>query len=223
MILGYNNAVNPNSAVVAVDNSQMGAVYKGLEIVKNCCCGGCCGELFLFATDFRNGRIDVFDSQFNYLNSITVYNIPPGYAPFNVRKLDCLIYVTYAKQLPPDNQDDDPGPGRGFVDVFTETGLHVKRLISQGQLNSPWGLAIAPETFGQFAGALLVGNFGDGLINAYDRCTGDFLGSLTHPDGTLIKIPGLWSLDFDCYGHLYFTSGPNNETGGLVGNISWVP
>jgi uncharacterized protein (TIGR03118 family) len=131
-----------------------------------------------------------------------------------------LLYVTYALQRPPLNQDDDPGPGHGFVNIFDTSGDLIMRLISQGNLNSPWGLAIAPSTFGQFSGALLVGNFGDGTINAYDPNTGAFLGQLLDGVGNPIVIHGLWSLEFNSHGVLYFTAGPLGETYGLAGTIT---
>ncbi len=213
-ILGFNSLVDPNNAVIAVDNSSSGAIYKGLEVGEVCC-----GSISLFATDFHNGKVDVFGGDFQLKRSIKDPIIPPGYAPFNVLNIHNLIYVTYAKQLPPENKDDDPGLGHGYVDVFSQGGTFIQRLISEGNLNSPWGLALAPASFGEFAGALLVGNFGDGLINAYDLDTGAFLGQVSDSVGNPIQIPGLWSLEFDSSGALYFTSGPNDESDGLVGTI----
>lgn len=213
-ILGFNALVDPSNAVIAVDNFASGAVYKGPEIGQVCC-----GDISLFATDFHNGKIDAFGGDFQLKRSIKDPTIPSGYAPFNVHNINHLPYVTYAKQLPPANMDDDPGPGNGYVDVFTQGGTFIQRLISQGNLNSPWGLTVAPASFGKFAGALPVGNFGDGLINAYDVDTGTFLGQLSDSVGNPIQIPGLWSLEFAPDDTLYFTSGPNGESDGLVGMI----
>ncbi|MDP1608786.1 MAG: TIGR03118 family protein [Chlamydiales bacterium] len=217
-ILGFNSTVDPLNAVVAADASSSGAVYKGLDFVKHRC-----GAQSLWVADFHNAVIDIYGGSFNYVKSIRDYWIPDGFAPFNIRFLNNWVYVAYAKQLPPANHDDDPGVGNGYVDVFSPCGSLIKRLISGGNLNSPWGLAIAPNTFGDFSGALLVGNFGDGFINAYDSQTGVFLGELTDPSGNPIQIDGLWALVFDSNGTLYFSSGPNGETNGLVGTITLVP
>lgn len=214
-ILGFNSTVCPTDAVVAVDNSMSGAVYKGLEIAKTCC-----QTIFLFATDFHNNRIDIYNQAFVSQGLMKDYTIPAGYAPFNIRNLNDLLYVTYAKQKGPENVDDDPGVGNGFVDVFHPSGSLFKRLVSNGNLNSPWGLALAPSNFGEFSNALLVGNFGDGLINAYDPDTGAFLGQLTDAMGNPLVINGLWDLEFSANGTLYFTSGPNDEMNGLVGTIT---
>jgi uncharacterized protein (TIGR03118 family) len=216
-LLGFNKGVDPLRAVIAVDNSASAAVYKGLEIGR-----GCRGESFLFATDFHNAQIDVFDRYFQFVNSIMARDIPAGFAPFNIRNIDGLLYVTYAKQ-DAQKHDDEPGLGNGYIDVFSMDGTHIKRLISKGKLNSPWGLAVAPDAFGEFRGALLVGNFGDGFIHAYDLSNGSFLGTLKDKNGNPIHIDGLWSLMFDSKGDLYFTAGPNKEKNGLVGVISVVP
>ncbi len=224
-ILGFSLAINPNTAVVVVDRSASNSVYKGLAL------GKIFGRQFLYATDFHNGRIDGFDASFHYLGSFTDHKIPAGFAPFNIRNIGGLLYVTFAKQLGPDNHDDQAGLGNGFVDIFTPEGFLVRRLIEHGKLNSPWGLALAPGNFGQFSHALLVGNFGDGLINAYDPFTGRFLGSLASAGNKPIVIPGLWALDFapgdgdgdfdrdDSPAALYFTSGPGGESHGLAGAI----
>lgn len=218
-LLAYNRYVNFDNAIVVADRSSDGAVYKGLEIAK------VEGNYFLYAPDFHNARIDVFNHEFDFVKSFTDPTIPAGYAPFNVRKLNDKLYVTYAKQLPPGNTDDDPGVGHGYVDIFTLKGVFVKRLISEGNLNSPWGLAIAPKNFGDFSGALLVGNFGDGFINAYNKKTGSFLGQLYDSTAAPIQIPGLWGLmvnDSRPYRpQLFFTSGPDGETDGLLGTILW--
>jgi len=214
-VLGFNNSVDPLNAIIAVDNSATGAVYKGLDFGTNCC-----ANPQLFVTDFHNAKVDVFDGQFDLVLMLKDFTLPVGYAPFNIKLINNLIYVTYAKQKSPLNHDDDPGPGNGFVNVFNRSGSLITRLISNGNLNSPWGLALAPATFGQFSGSLLVGNFGDGKINAYDPYTGAFHGQLQDALGNPIIIDGLWSLEFNSAGTLYFTSGPNGETNGLVGTIT---
>ncbi len=219
-ILAWSPFLNSNTAVVVVDRSGVGAVYKGLAKVE------VDHEHFLFATDFHNGQIDMFDSNFNLIKSFTDPTIPAGFAPFNVVYLDDKLYITFAKQLSPQNHDDQAGPGNGFVDVFTETGYFIKRLISNGALNSPWGVTIAPHHFGAFSKALLVGNFGDGHINAFDRRSGAFLGTLNDTSGNPIFIDGLWAIAFDkCDPRhedkhtLFFSSGPNGESNGLLGSI----
>lgn len=216
-ILAYNKHVDRLNALVVIDRSSTGAVYKGLEIAK------VNGKYFLYATDFYNAKIDVFNHNFEYVKSFTDTTIPTGYAPFNIRKLNGKLYVTYAKQLPPSNTDDDPGAGHGYVDIFSLKGHFISRLISDGNLNSPWGLEIAPDNFGDFSGALLVGNFGDGFINAYDKNTGSFLGQLFDETLAPIQIPGLWGLNVnDSHPdrpQLFFTAGPADETDGLLGTI----
>ena len=218
-ILGFNFATDPHNAIVVADRSSFGAVYKGLATASSCCCR----PPLLFAPDFHNGRVDIFTSAWQYQGFFKDNSIPAGFAPFNVVNLGGKLYVSYAKQLPPANHDDDPGVGNGFIDIFNASGLLIKRLVSNGNLNSPWGMALAPATFGQFAGALLVGNFGDGFINAYDPNTGAFLGTLLDASNNPLFIDGLWSLVFDSHGILYFSSGPDQETKGLVGTITIAP
>ena len=151
--------------------------------------------------------------------------LPIEYSPFGIRAIDGQVFVTYAKLKHPEDKDDDAGPGHGFIDVFHPDGAFVKRLVTHGALNSPWGLALAPANFGQFSGALLVGNFGDGTIHAYDRDTGAFLGALGDGSGHPLAIDGLWGLEFAPNAHadqaprLYFTAGPGGEGHGLLGVI----
>ena len=225
-ILGFSLAVNFNTAVVEVDDSASGAVYKGLTIAR------IFGREFLYATDFHNNKIKVYNSSFNFVGSFTDPFVDKGYAPFNIRNIGGFLFVTFAKQKP-GAMDDQAGAGNGFVDIFLPNGILIKRLVSHGNLNSPWGLTYVPFTFGKLGGSLLVGNFGDGKINAYDPITGRFQGTVSSPSGTPIVIPGLWSLKFtpnidsngddDCdnplNGNLYFTAGPNNESDGLLGLI----
>src|SRR5262249_34043892 len=145
-----------------------GAIYDGLAI------GDAGGAHFLYAADFHNGKIDVIDGQFNQValgtngfGTFTDPNLPAGFAPFNVQNLGGKLFVTYAKQNAAAT-GDVAGPGNGFVDVFDTSGNLLQRLVSGGALNSPWGLALAPANFGDFSNDLLVGNFGDGTINAYN-------------------------------------------------------
>jgi uncharacterized protein (TIGR03118 family) len=217
-IVAFNKGVNTSSAVGVIDRSAVGAVYKGLALGYV----GHDAHQSIFAADFHNGNIDVFDHNFNYVTSFTDATVPAGYAPFNVQNFGGWLYVAYAVQDAA-KHDDVAGLGNGIVDVFDTSGNLVNRLVSNGALNAPWGLAIAPDNFGRFSGALLVGNFGDGLINAYDPKDGTFLGNLTDDLNNSIAIDGLWSLKFGDYdfhhAKLYFTSGPNGEADGLVGVI----
>ncbi|RZF24352.1 TIGR03118 family protein [Paraburkholderia sp. UYCP14C] len=232
-ISAWAGGVNPaNNAVIAVDNSAnpsaaSGAVYKGLVFGVNAQGG------FLFATNFRSGRIDVFgpngsDGLFTPATTDGGFadpNIPAGYAPFGIANIDGDLFVTYAKQ---DKQkhDDDAGRGRGFVDVFDTDGHLLRRFASRGTLDSPWGIARASFAFGRFSGKILIGNFGDGRINVFDN-DGTFVDQLENEFGNPLAIDGLWTLTLGG-GHnsspdtLYFSAGPNKETNGLFGIIAPV-
>jgi uncharacterized protein (TIGR03118 family) len=209
----------PDAAVLAVDNSP-GAVYKGLVFGVNA------NGVFLFATNFRAGTVDVFDHNYQPVTTDGGFNdpsIPAGYAPFGIQNIDGSLFVTYAKQNAA-KHDDVAGPGRGFVDVFDTDGHLLQRFASRGVLNSPWGVARASFAFGQFSGDILVGNFGNGKINAFDS-NGNFLGTLRDNNGNQLKIDGLWTLTLgggknSSSDTLYFTAGPNGETNGLFGTIS---
>ena len=171
-ISGWNPNVDPTSSVIAVPSN--GGVYKGLAIGSND------DGTFLFAADFHNGTVDVFDQNFKLVKSFTDKHLPQGYAPFNVQVLDGHLFVTFALQ-DADKQDDVAGTGHGFVDEFDLKGHLLDRVASRGPLDSPWGLAIAPSGFGEFAGDLLVGNFGDGTINAFDLKHDHFEGKFSMP------------------------------------------
>jgi uncharacterized protein (TIGR03118 family) len=264
-IVGWNPNVNPTGfapanagtyGIIAVDNSgnnftnpnpaqQTGAVYKGLSIASSATPGtpifasDANTTTVLYAANFRSGKIEVYDTNFNPVTlpagAFTDPNLPAGYAPFNVQVLNDKVYVTYALQ-DADKHDDVAGPGHGFVDVFNLDGTPGlpggnMRLISGGVLNSPWGLAIAPQGFAGLSApngdpVLLVGNFGNGFINAFDASTGQFLGNLKNPDGEPIQISGLWALKFGNGGSggatntLYFTAGLFGERYGLFGSLS---
>jgi uncharacterized protein (TIGR03118 family) len=204
------------SARVVADRSSDTAVYKGLAQTDS-------GTVhLLFATDFKHNAVDVFDSTFQFVRSFTDPAIPAGYAPFGIQASGGKLYVTFAKQLGPDSEDDDPGSGHGYVDVFNPDGTVAKRLVSGGALNSPWGVALAGPTFGALSGDLLVGNFGDGHINAYDPTTGQFIESLSDSTGAPLVILGLWGITFGptpTSPTLFFTAGPGGETHGLLGTI----
>jgi uncharacterized protein (TIGR03118 family) len=223
-ISGWNPKVNPASSVLAVDNSQggAGAVYKGLAIAQTE------DGTFLYAANFRNGTVDVFNDHFKQVDSFTDPKVPAGFAPFNVQVLDGHLFVTFALQNDA-KHDDVAGPGNGFVDEFDLEGHLLHRVASGGVLNSPWGLAIAPPGFGEFANDLLVGNFGDGTINVFDPKNDHFLGKLEGANGAPITIGDLWAL-VPGTGNagtdpnkIYFTAGVQNEAHGLFGSLSAIP
>lgn len=220
-ISGWAPTVDPSSSVLAVDNSQggNGAVYKGLAI------GTTDQGTFLYAANFRSGTVDVFDSSFKQVNSFTDPNLPAGYAPFNVQVLDNKLYVTFAEQDAA-KHDDVAGPGHGFVDAFDLNGNMLDRVASRGVLNSPWGLDIAPKAFGQFSGDLLVGNFGDGTIDAFNPKNDHFVGQLLGSDGNPLQIQDLWALSNGTGSQgtnpsaVYFTAGGQDEQHGLFGSLT---
>ena len=212
-IEGWAPSVDLHNAVVAVDESSQGSIFKGLTLGQNTA-----GQTFLYAADFGHGVVKMYDTHYTLMGSFTDPNLPAGYSPFNVQNLNGLIYVTFAKSS--GGVDEVDGQGLGIVDVFSGDGVLVRRVAQHGQLNAPWGLAIAPASFGKFAGALLVGNFGDGTINAYDPVTGHFLGTLRGADDKPLFIDGLWALRTGANGTITFSSGPEDESHGLVGSIS---
>ena len=209
--------------VTAGHSSAPGAIYKGLAIAVTP------DGPRLYATDFHNGRVDVWDGSWNLVTSaaFTDPTLPAGYAPFGIQRSGDTIFVTYAKQ-DAEAADELHGQGLGFVDAYDTAGNLLGRVAQHGQLNAPWGLAMAPASFGRFAGDLLVGNFGDGEINAYAELpNGHFehRGELRGTDGKPIAIDGLWALEFGNDGgagpstRLFFTAGPNDELDGLFGSI----
>jgi uncharacterized protein (TIGR03118 family) len=249
-IVGWNPGVNPQGfvkanagtyGIIAKDNSASGAVYKGLTIAagtggSTLISGDPNSKALLYAANFSAGTIDVFDPDFSAAKTapgaFTDGSLPKGYAPFNVQVLGTKLYVTYAKQ-DDTKHDEVDGRGLGFVDSYNLDGTGVQRLVSRGDLNAPWGLAIAPTSsatsnFGSLAGALLVGNFGDGRIHAYNATTGAPLGTLKDPDGEPIQIPGLWALQVGNGGNggdsgtVYFTAGLDHENHGLFGSLAGV-
>ena len=220
-ITGWSPAVDGANAQVAVDHSTDGAVFKGLAK------GDMGGHTFLFATDFHNGRVDVFNDSFveqHWAGAFTDRRIPKGFAPFGIQNLNGNIYVTFAKQ-DADAHDDVAGRGNGFVDEFDTSGQLIGRLKHGKYFSSPWGMAMAPADWGQFGGDVLVGQFGSGQIAAFDS-HGKFDGLLRTQDGKPLKIDGLWALTFGNGAKnadpekLYFTAGTNDEADGLFGNLS---
>ncbi|HEX4138264.1 MAG TPA: TIGR03118 family protein [Bryobacteraceae bacterium] len=232
VISGWNSSVDATHAHILFDNSKSGAVYKG------CALGGTSTAPLLFAANFNSGNVDVYDGGFTPVVNAKAFvdaAIPAGFAPFNVQNMGGALFVTYAKQDAM-KHDDVAGLGNGFVAMFDQSGNLLGNLIAQGSLNSPWGMAIAPATFGPFGGSLLVGNFGDGKINAFNAATGKLNGALSDLKGNPIVEQGLWSLNFGGAarnadpGALYFTAGPgggpNNdpvESHGLLGSIQSSP
>jgi uncharacterized protein (TIGR03118 family) len=229
-ISGWNPSVDLTHAILAVDRSTVGAgaVYKGLAIASNA------SGTFIYATNFRFGTVEMFDSSFNLVGSFTDPKLASTcplpnqcYAPFGIQTINGNLYVTFALQDAA-HHDDVSGPAHGFVDVFDTNGNLIRTLVSHGRLNSPWGLALAPADFGRFSNDLLVGNFGDGRINAINPNNGAFLGQLSEQAGNPITIDDLWGLAFGNdasagkHNELFFTAGINDEADGLFGKITSV-
>jgi uncharacterized protein (TIGR03118 family) len=207
------------NALVAFDNSANGAVYKGLAMVNNS------GGNFLLLANFRSGKIDVLDRNFQLTSlsgSFTDPNLPAGFAPHGVHNINGQIYVAYAMQDSA-KHDPTPGAGSGVVNIFDSNGNFVQRFASNGTLNAPWGVVETPASFGQFSNDIFVGNFGDGKINVFDS-TGKFLGQLTDSGNNVIINAGLWDMVFGAGGTgdtntLYFTAGGANQTSGLFATL----
>ena len=215
------NGTNPSTVTEVGRNNGANAVYKGLAIAKSSV------GTTLYATNFRSGRVEAYDGTFTPVELpgglFVDPKLPAGYGPFGIAVIMGKLYVSFAKQ-DATLHDDVAGPGNGFVDVFGRNGKFIRRLITRGALNSPWGMALAPASFGQFAGDLLVGNFGDGHINVYNPTTGQRLGQLRDSNGQPIVIDGLWGLMFgngNAAGNnqLLFSAGPDGESHGLLGKI----
>jgi uncharacterized protein (TIGR03118 family) len=223
-VLGWNPAVNGGVATLGADRSDVDAIYKGLAISST--------EDTLYAADFHNARVDVFDSSFHLVMRPGAFvdpKLPGGYAPFGIANLGGRIFVSYAKQ-DADQEDEVAGQGLGFVDMYDQAGTFLQRVVNHGQLNAPWGLAMAPAGFGPFGGDLLVGNFGDGRINAYaPQASGTYerVDALRGDDNKPIEIDGLWAIVFGKgalvnngpVDTLFFTAGPDDESHGLFGTI----
>jgi uncharacterized protein (TIGR03118 family) len=227
-IEGWNPNVDVHNAIVAFKSNddgghhgggddglarkkkEDGAHYTGLawDSVSN----------HLFATDLVGNSIDIFDNTFTKIGSFTDPNLPRGYAPFNIAVLNGKLYVTFAK-VKKGGDDATEGKGLGYVDVFTTAGVFQNTLVANGPLNAPWGLVIAPSNFGTFAGSLLVGNFGEGHINAFNPDTGALVGTLSTGSKS-IQIEGLWQLDDTLNGSVTFSAGLSGEKHGLVGRIT---
>ena len=229
-ISGWNPTLNRASAVIMVDHSQVpnaenGAVFEGATISE------AAGAQYLYVTNFRAGRVEVYDSSFHQIRLPDGFfdddHIPWGFAPFNIQAIGKNIYVTYAKQDAA-KHDDVAGAGLGFVDVFSPYGKLLARLEHGRWLNAPWGVVLAPSEFGELSHSILVGNFGSGWISAFNPVTGKFEGFVKNPDDSILTIDGLWGLNFGNGGTagplntLYFTAVPNGENDGLFGTLTPV-
>jgi len=218
-ITGWSPSVNGTNAIIAVNNGKEGAVYKGLAIATK-------GKhQYLYATNFNSGEVEMYDHKFNLLKTFTDTTLPAGYAPYNVQNLGGTLYVTFAKQNK-QKHDSVSCAGCGYVDTFSLMGTFERRVVSGGPLNAPWGLDIAPTGFGSFSGDLLVGNFGDGWINAFDPKKGAYKGPLKDTNGSPFAIQDLWGLITGNGGQggatdaVYFTAGLAGEAHGLFGSLT---
>ncbi|WP_322103316.1 TIGR03118 family protein [Paraburkholderia sp. J41] len=223
-IAAWSPKVLPTQAVNAFDDGAGGAVYKGLAIGANA------GANLLYAADFHNRKVDVFDKSFNKIQLAGKFvdpALPAGMSPFGIAAIGNQVYVTYAL-LGPDGRTQVNGAGNGVVDAFDTAGNFVRRIATAATLNSPWGLAMAPSNFGAASNDLLVGNFGDGTIDAFDPNTGKFAGALTNTDGTPFKQAGLWGIGFgngfsnQPLNTLFYAAGPTPTTG-VYGRIDVTP
>lgn len=212
IIAGWNPHVDATQAIVALDNSSRGAIYKGAALAKDAA-----GHAFLYVADFHNSVVTIYDEDFGFVRSFTDPTLPADFGPFNVALVDGKIYVAFAMQ-DANKEDEIAGAGFGYVSVFDTAGNFIERFASEGALNAPWAIVRAPTGFGEFGGAILVGNFGDGWINVFKPSTGELLGPLRTPAGQPIAIDGLWGLAFRS-GTLWFAAGPNLEENGLVGTL----
>ena len=205
-----------NFATLLVDRSSTGAVYKGIAIVTNT------SGNFIYATDFHNNSVDVFNGSLNQSNHFTDPGAPSGFGPFGIQNINDTIYVTYARQKM-GAHDDSSGAAMGYVTRFTPSGTLIGRFTQGGTLNSPWGIAASGSGFGNASNAILIGNFGDGTITAFDH-SGNSLGQLRNSSGSTLSIAGLWAIAFNPVAgfdktKLYFTAGPFDEVNGLFGYI----
>ena len=239
-ISGWNGGT---AAVLVVDNnkngSPNGAVYKGMTTAE------INGKRFLYVTNFRAGRVEVYDASFRRVPLLpeafdsgrdgdndgddggSGQRIPNGYAPFNIQNIGGSLFVTYAKQ-DAERHDDVAGDGNGFVEIFTAAGRHVGHLEHGPWLNSPWGVVWTPRDFGLFSNTILVGNFGSGWVAAFNGFTYKFIGFMKATDNSILTIDGLWSLTFGNGASagpsttLFFSAGPDHESHGLFGTLTAV-
>ncbi|MFM0730560.1 TIGR03118 family protein [Paraburkholderia sediminicola] len=220
-ITAWAPAVGPTNSFVMYDDGTGGAVYKGLALAEMN------GSNFLYATDFHNNKIDVFNTNFTKVampGAFTDPAIPAGFAPFGIQAIGSNLFVTYAMQDAV-KHDDVAGAGLGMVDVYDTVGNLKQRFATGGSLNAPWGIAQAPGNFGSMSGTILIGNFGNGTINAFNASSGQAMGPLIGPSGSPIVEPGVWGIAFgndlsnQPSNTLFFTAGPNDEADGVYGRI----
>lgn len=223
-VLGWAPEVDSRNGIVVVEPAvgASAAAYTGATMA------GSGGRTLLYAADFAGAKIDVYDDTFAPVDlgaeAFVDPSVPEGYAPFGIQEMDGRIYVTWAKPAATGGEEEI-GPGLGYVDVFDTDGALIDTVAMGGQLNAPWGLVMAPDDFGQYGGHLLVGNFGDGRITAYDADSYEMMGQLESADGEPIEIEGLWGLvagngrQAGDSNALYFAAGTDDETHGLFGSI----
>jgi uncharacterized protein (TIGR03118 family) len=213
-ISGWAPQSNPNAAIIAVNNSGAGAVYTGLAITSHT------SGNFLFAADNWNNKVDVYDANFNWVTSFTDATIPAGFAPFGIQDIGGLVFVSFASQA---------GGSGGYVDMFSEAGVFLKRVAQGWPLNQPWGFAAAPKNFGTLSNTLLVSNNVNktSTINGFDPLTGQFVGAVADATGKSIEIDQLWGIEFGggtanngSVNELFFTAGPSNNLAGTFGSIT---
>lgn len=213
-ISGWAPQSNPNSAIIAVTNP--GAVYTGLAITSNAS-----GNV-LFAADNANNKVDMYDAKFNLIGSFTDQTIATGFAPFGIQDIGGLLFVTFASQS---------GASGGYVDIYSEGGVFLKRVTQGTPLNQPWGIAAAPKNFGTLSNTLLIGNNinKNSTINAFNVLTGEFVGTVKDVNGKSIKVDQLWGIKFGggsaadgAVNELFFTAGPDNNLAGTFGKITVV-
>jgi len=216
-----------DTAQLAVNNTNDGSSYTGVAIGK--VQSGNSFQNRVYAANFGLGTIDMFDDHFDQLDSSGMFqdnHIPSTFAPFNITNIDGKLFVAFAKKA--DDGDEQAGAHLGFVDVFNTDGTLEQRLIRRGRLNAPWAMVVAPNNFGRFSNALLVGNFGNGRINAFNVNTGHLIGTLRKSNGDALVLDRLWGMAFGngddagARNSLFFASGPNDETDGLFGRIRAV-
>jgi len=202
----------PNLAIIGVNNSGSGASYTGLAITNKP------SGNRIYAADFNNNKVDVYDGNFKFVTSFTDHNLPAGFAPANLQDINGQLYVAFA---------DTAGGAGGYVDIFTENGAFVKTLVQGAPLNQPWGIAVAPNNFGPLSNTLLIANnTNTGTINGFDLSTGAFVGTIKNKLGKVIKINQLWGIEFGGgtpangnTNQLFYTAGPKNGVNGLFGVI----
>lgn len=225
-IAAWNPAVDLlNAKIVGDAIPGKDVIYKGLALAANG------NGHFLYATDFHNAEVRIFDKDFKLVDAKKTLGcnfvdpaIPSGFAPFGIQNINGDLYVTYALQ-DSDKEDDVAGPGLGYVNIFSTNGCLIKRFASKGSLNAPWGVALAPASYGSHSNQVLIGNFGDGKINAFTLQHGHHTGALRNAKNKAIKIEGLWGLAFgngvlnQKTNSLFFTAGPNDENNGIYGKI----